>query len=243
VQHSAIMASLRIHRNTLDSLGLSHEEFYPYQFGNDDEEPYPVTLKPFKALTRLKIAPVYIWGDANLQDHESWTKPGIQKMLCEALPESLQQLWITRAEPQHSSNPDNAAVHFIPGCLLTALQLVIQQKSQICPKLSELRVEFPLMNWEYDWISLLASVCAEAEASGIRTTLILTSLPRSADGEKEYRERPWGWDEDVHWGECVNNTDSSKRWIYAGEQEDLGEMLIDLKKRLFELMGTTNVAN
>jgi hypothetical protein len=32
--------------------------------------------------------------------------------------------------------------------LLQALQLVIQRKSQICPKLNHVRIEFPLMDWE-----------------------------------------------------------------------------------------------
>jgi hypothetical protein len=242
VQHLSIMASLRAHHDTLDSLGLSHEEFYPYQFGNEAEEPYPVTFKPFKVLTRLKIAPVYIWGDANLQDHASWTKTETHNMLCEALPESLQELWITRAEPQHS-NPDATAAQFIPDCLLPALQLVIQQKSQICPKLRQLRIEFPLMNWDREWISLLASVCAEADTNGIRTTLRLTGLPRSIDDEKDDRERPWGWDEKVHWEKCVHNQESPKRWIQVGEQKCLGEMLLDLRAQLFELIGTITVAD
>jgi hypothetical protein len=233
VQHSEIMASLQVHRDTLDSLGLSHEQSYPYQYGDDLEEPYPVILKPFKALTRLKIAPVYIWGDANLQDHNSWTKPATKRMLCEALPENLRELWITRAEPQGSQNPNDAAAQFIPGCLLPALQLVIQRKSQICPKLNHVRIEFPLMDWENEWIRLLALFCAEAEANEIRTTLVLTDLPGGAD-EEEDREQPWGWNEDVQWAECVHNTESPKRWIHAGKEENLGEMLLDLKTRLFE---------
>jgi hypothetical protein len=40
VEHPAIMKSLRAHHDTLQSLWLSHEEYYPYDSSNDDEKPY-----------------------------------------------------------------------------------------------------------------------------------------------------------------------------------------------------------
>jgi hypothetical protein len=231
VEHPAIMRNLRAHHNTLLSLGLSHEDYYPYA-DNSDEKPYPVTFKPFKALIRLKAAPVYIWGHDGMCDRDSWIKPTTQRMLLEALPRNLEELWITRAEPQDPMS-HSASAQFIPDCLLPALQLVIQRKSASLPKLSRLRMEFSLSSWRSGWLDPLVSLCIGAEANDVKVTLIITDISQHPD-DNGYYERAWGWDEDVHWEECVNNSTFPKTWIDVAEEEDLGQMLHGARSRLVE---------
>jgi hypothetical protein len=232
VEHAAIMRSLEKHHNSLESLGLSHEEFYPYQFGNDDEKPYPVSFRPFRALKRLKIAPVYVWGHEGFNDEEKLKEPGTKKMLYEALPESLEELWITRAESQATNN-DDAAVQFVLNCLLPALEIVVQEKSQFqsFPRLSQLRIEFPLVDWKDEWFDSLSSFCRKAGANDIKIMVILAGLPAHSLHDSAY-ERPWGWNEDIHWEACEQNDETPKKWIVATEEQDLGQTLKESKAKL-----------
>ncbi|KAF1840636.1 uncharacterized protein K460DRAFT_410052 [Cucurbitaria berberidis CBS 394.84] len=126
VEHPAIMQSLEAHHNTLESLGLSHADFYPYQFDNDHEKLFPVSFTQFKTLKHLKVAPVFIWGHTGF---------------------SQQELWITRAH-QQSIADEGADVEFVPNCLIPALEHVIQRKVQVFPNLKSLRIEFPLLAWK-----------------------------------------------------------------------------------------------
>lgn len=235
VEHLAIMKSLEAHHNTLESLGLSHEDFYPFQYEDSGDKPYSVSFKPFKVLKRLKVAPVYIWGHERFTNKDMLTRQDTKEMLYKALPDSIEELWITRAESQ-ISNRDGTIVHFIPDCLLPALELVIQEKLQSFPKLSHLRIEFPLMQWESAWLDALGSICRRADANGICAVVILVKLPNYSDnyGFCVEVERAWGWNEDVHWQKCLHNKESPKRWISVAKEQDLGQMLKDLKAKLAE---------
>jgi hypothetical protein len=230
LQHPEIMKTLEPHHDTLESLGLSHEsDFYPYEMEDPDDKPYPVSFTSFKALKHLKVAPVFIWGHDFLQNIWKMMSPEKTEMLWKALPEAIEQLWVTEAE----NYSDDAAIKLIPDCLLPALELVVEKKPHTFPKLSELRIQLPLMSWDNDWFDTLATLCTTADAKGIQTTVILHQLPTyfDDDGDNDNVERAWGWNEDVQWQEAFANQESPKRWIVAAEEADLGKMLKDLKAK------------
>jgi hypothetical protein len=226
VEHAAMMQSLSQYHETLESLALSHEDFYPYQFGNDSEKPYPCSFVHFKILKRLKVAPVYIWGHDNMTDDTRLKKQATKEMLWKALPAGLEELWITRAQDQESGrNNEHTKATFIHECLLPALESVIQNKAEALPKLASLRIEFPAREWEHDWLNELAAFCGRAVAAEIQCTIIL-----EAQCETNKAERKWGWNEDVEWGECTHNREGSKKWIDAAKVDNLAKMLGDLKR-------------
>jgi hypothetical protein len=232
VDHSAIMENLSAHRDSLEELCLSHEEYYPYENASDDDKPYAVSFVPFTVLKRLKVAPVFIWGDTILQDEKVWTSHATHEMLWKALPRDLEEFWIERTEQQAYSNDDAAS--FIPDCILPALHLLVQQKAgEALPQLKTLRIEFPLLRWEYVLLDALASLCAAAKAQGISCSLCLTDLP-DFSGSWSMRERAWGWDGDVDWTECCQNQEDPKQWVDVAGKEDVGKMLREMKVELEE---------
>jgi hypothetical protein len=236
VEHVKIMKSLEAHHDTLECLALSHEEFYPYQFDNDDEQPDPVTFNSFKTLKKLKLAPVYIWGHEGFCTEDGLKNPETREWLWKGLPETLEELWITRAlEQQEGSALEEQTVRFVPDQLIPALELVVQYKSQAYPKLSCLRVEFQLSSWKDEWIELLASLCRQAEQNGIRCQIILTDDQQMGYTLGNYAERGWGWNEDVEWQECIHNQEPPKIWVDAAKEEDLGNRLVSLKNEQKEI--------
>ena len=50
---------------------------------------------------------------------------------------------------------------------------------------------------------------------GVR--LIVKSQPAVDYLGKEYMKRPWGWDEEVEWGECVNDYSMPVKVLYDSE--------------------------
>jgi hypothetical protein len=219
VEHPAIMKSLSAHHSTLENLALSHEDFYPYQFDNDYEKPWPCSFVPFKALKRLKVAPVYIWGHAGFNHQIELKKPTTKDMLWEALPKNIEELWITRAQMQEPpSAVDKTSVRFEPDCLLPAIELVVQHKTIDFPKLTHLRIELPLKEWQDEWLVSLSLLCETASANGIQSTIILTGLGLNYE---DHAERNWGWDGNVEWRECYHNQELRKKWIDAAELQDL----------------------
>jgi hypothetical protein len=230
VEHPAMMQSLSQYHGTLENLALSHEDFYPYQFGNVNEKPYPCSFAQFKALKRLKVAPVYIWGHDTLTEEERLKKQATKEMLWKALPAGLEELWITRAQDQESGRRnEHTKAPFVLECLLPALEYLIRNKAEAFPKLARLRIEFPTRVWEQDWVDVLAAICARAIAADIQCTVILEGLDRAS-----YMERRWGWDEDVEWGECVHNVGGEKTWIDVGEVDNLPKIFGDLKRKDME---------
>jgi hypothetical protein len=230
VEHAKIMKSLEAHHDTLERLALSHEEFYPYQFGNENEKPIPVTFNSFKVLQKLKVAPVYIWGHDGISDESSLQNPKTREWLWKALPETLEELWITRAVEQGETKTlEKQAVRFVPDLLIPALELVIQYKSQAYPKLSCLFIEFQLSSWKDEWIELLDPICQQAEENGVRCTLILTDAEQEGYACGNFTERGWGWNEEVKWQECLPNKEPPKTWLNVTRGENLGRKLIGLK--------------
>jgi hypothetical protein len=226
----AIMESLEPHHDTLEYLGLSHEsDFYPFDLDDPDDESHPVCFTPFKALKYLKVAPVFIWGDEGLEDITKTRRPENLEIFWKALPASLEDLWLTNAE-QVTRSKDGAAGKFVPDCLLPALELIVQKKSEAFPNLRRLRIEFELKSWQSDFFETLAFLVKVANADGIQITVILDDWPGSPIVEVE--ERNWGWNEDVQWGECFGNQGYRKKWINATEEPDLGQTLRDAKSRV-----------
>ncbi|KAI4938599.1 hypothetical protein J4E85_001040 [Alternaria conjuncta] len=235
-EHPAMMRSLEPHHETLEKLGLSHEDFYPYL---DDEsaergKAYPCSFSSFTALRRLKVAPVYIWGHRKTTNEEMFDIAETRDRLWTTLPKNLEELWITRAQNQHIDH--KKVVEFVPKCLLPALDLVVQNKRTAFPQLAHLRVELPLLDWKEDWLDSLASISRAAAAEGIQTSIILYNMfsrygPISS-------ERNWGWNEDIKWepSRYSDNKECPKIWIEvtSERQEHLASILKDMKTRFQE---------
>jgi hypothetical protein len=232
-EHPVIMRSLQPHHETLQALGLSHESFYPYAVSDAGEKPYPCSFTSFTALKRLKLAPVYIWGHQGVMEQDIIEAPRSKEKLWSALPRNLEELWITRAQNQNPRR-SNADVTFVPNCLLPALDRVVQHKQDAVPKLQHLLVEFPLMNWEDEWIDALASICRAAAAQNIQTTLIACDM--FSEFGPITAERHWGWNEDIKWEPTRYslNRECAKVTIDATQQEHLGQILKDMKARFEE---------
>jgi len=224
VQNAEIMMSLEPHYETLECLGLSHEEFYPYQFTNDNEEADPVSLRCFKSLKRLKIAPVFIFGHDGFTESEL-RKDSTKEMLWKALPHTLEELWISRAQGQEEEK--DATVKFVPDCFIPALNLLVVNRESF-PLLTQFRIDLPIKDWEVDWLDQLASFCHFAENNGIRCKIITTGALGGKYAVHRYSQRKWGWDEDVEWAPCENNLTKFALWIDVAEQHDLGDTLRSL---------------
>lgn len=226
-EHSSIMASLLVHKDTLERLGLSHEDFYPYQFSDYTDSSYDLptacSFKPFTALKRLKVAPVYIWGHHGFTSGQKLRDATTKGILWQALPISLEELWITRAVHQDREDKDKDSACFVPKCFIPSLQLLIQKKPEAFPRLSSLRLEFSFLKWKDEWLDDLVSLCDQAAANGMECTIILTDMFDCFTGPTV--ERLWGWDEDVEWepSECYHNKECPKIWIEAAQHESLGQ--------------------
>ncbi|KAH6234974.1 hypothetical protein HBI40_227460 [Parastagonospora nodorum] len=221
ISHLDIMTSLQAHHQTLEALCLSHEKFYPHQFDNDYEKPYPCDFKPFTALKRLKVAPVYIWGIEGFSNQANLADGATKEMLWKLLPASLQQLWICRAESQAKPPPDNDAetLRFEDDCLLPALNLVVRKKEAF-PKLNEIVIELPPRKWpKHETFNNLESFCRGAQSLGIRTRIILSDVIGGLE------ERKWGWEEEVEWGDCLANQGTKKMLVEVDAVDDLARLI------------------
>ncbi|KAH7073153.1 hypothetical protein FB567DRAFT_611306 [Paraphoma chrysanthemicola] len=238
INHETILSSLDPHLETLEAPALTHADLYHYQYGSDGHNPCAISLAPFTALRRLKIAPVYIWSNSIFTDKKAVQSPRAQERLWQALPASLEQLWITRAQgqkPMIECGGPYDQLPFVPLCLLPALKVLIQRKPDRFPGLVDLRIEFPPSAWEPEWYADLASVCGVAEAARIRCTIILAEgkiLDRKTDVE-----RGWGWDEDVQWEPCFLNQEYAKTWIRVAEEKNLVERMRVYREEILRLWG------
>ncbi|KAJ4312965.1 hypothetical protein N0V94_007173 [Neodidymelliopsis sp. IMI 364377] len=160
--------------------------------------------------------------DHGLRLASGFKRSEIRNMLWKALPVNLEQLWIARAEHQHKEPTGEAQQHFIPDCLLPAIECLVHQKAIVFPQLKELRVEIPPRRWKPEWFESLAAICTTAEVHGIQCTVILTEEVQNSD---DYVERRWGWDEDVVWGWTYLNQGPPKEWITARNEENLAEVM------------------
>lgn len=226
IEHPAIMRDLEVHQSTLKVLTLSHEWMYPYQSDDGaDDGAGPVSFTSFTAMTQLKVAPVWIWGDKRLRFSRDFRCPETVDMLWQALPESLQELWITRAEDPLSHPEDTSAACFVPDCLLPSLQKLFSEKPKQFPSLERFCIEFPPQEWKVEWFDDLAALCVEAMENGVHCTVMLNGLRREWS---DYVERNWGWDEDIVWGPCFGNQEVLRRRIIPAEENDLAYLIRSL---------------
>lgn len=235
IEHPRIMTSLQLHHDTLESLSISHEDYYPYQDSDGDgpDKPYPCSFTPFSTLKHLKVAPVFIWGHNGITREADLNDPHTKHMLWKALPEKLEQIWITRAEPQ-MLREHSTAIRWIPECLFPALDLVIQHKRKTFESLDHVRIELPLLVWKDEWFDILDSFCKTAADEGVKTTVILSDM--FDRWGRLTVEQPWGWNEDVEWEpyQYSLNRECAKLWIDTARHHELAELLKDLKARFEE---------
>jgi hypothetical protein len=229
VDHSAVMQSLAAHHHTLENLGLSHEDLYPYEGVDGDydfDRPFPCDFSHFEALRRLKVAPVFVWGHKGLHNRAKYTERATRNMLWKTLPKSIEELWLTRAHHEEFQDSDRPP-YLIPDCLLPALDSLLEYKAEAFPKLNRVIIQFDLAAWKDDWLDALALFCQRAVAMGIPDMILWVELePRNVS---DYFERAWGWNEDVVWDDCYDNMENPKRRLVATEEADLAQTLRDLK--------------
>ncbi|KAF1949825.1 hypothetical protein CC80DRAFT_367769, partial [Byssothecium circinans] len=199
IDHEKIMESLQPHYETLECLGLTHEVHFPYPYDDETGDPAPLSFRCFKMLKQLKLAPTSIWGGDGFGIMQNLWHPATKEFLWKALPETLQELWITRANGQGEYK--KATTKFVPDCLIPALYLLVQNRASY-PLLDQLRIDFPISKWEADWLDQLDTFTQFAENNGIHCTVIVPSLTTRP---AEMVERRWGWDEDVEWAPCSDN--------------------------------------
>lgn len=222
IDHPAMMKSLEIHQNSLECLGLSHERFYPHQFDNNLDAPFPVSFTPFKALKKLKAAPVYIWGHAGLTNQVEMKKSSAKQKLWQALPNAVEELWIPEAQ-QQSSPINNSDVQFVPDCLIPALFVLLEHRAEAFPSLNNLRIEFSIVNWKSEWLVELATFGITAESQGIACTIILGGS--EGEDDRSSHQRKWGWNEDIEWEPRDRNNRVPTKWIRVVEENDLTSRL------------------
>jgi hypothetical protein len=213
VHHRKIMDSLAPHYDTLECLELSHEDFYPYQFDNDAEEPLPVSFQGFKTLKKLKVAPVYIWGGDVLRKQNPNRDPANKHMLRNALPGTLEELWITRVDTVDRNTK------YIANILIPALRLLVEHRESI-PQLTQLYCTFCRKGQSLEWLNDLHSFSLFAKNHGITVRIRLMN-----DCMDIETERRWGWDETVEWEECIHNPGNNCPSIALADQDDLWETL------------------
>jgi hypothetical protein len=163
------MQCLAAHHSTLENLGLSHNDDYPYGNGDNDglsDAPTPYSFTQFEAPKRLKVAPVFVCGDRGLYNQAKYTEATRRNMLWKALPRDIEELWLTRAEHREFLERDRPP-YFIPDCLLPALESLLDQKAGGFPKLNPIIIQFSLLTWEIPWLDALALFCHRAVAMGI----------------------------------------------------------------------------
>ncbi|PVH96158.1 hypothetical protein DM02DRAFT_632215 [Periconia macrospinosa] len=186
-----VLESLRAHHSTLERLDLPNILKIPSNGA-------PISFQAFKNLRKLKVAPVYIWGSNGLLRKAAVRDPSSIPMLRDALPSTLDELWITNvdAEDRHPG--------YITTLILPALSLLISHRDDSFPHLTHVCVSFrTTICYGYQpadltWLQVLHPLALSAQKQGIT----LTINPRAED---EYRGeflsvvRPWGWHEDVEW--------------------------------------------
>ena len=161
-------------------------------------------LSNFVTLRCLRIAPIYLYGEAVLQiqgdpndnfplgagvparDMPSQTESETTRMLLvNALPSSLETL------------------HFEQCCeeptlrLLTAsLQELLRVKDEHFPSLREIGIH-GLRKDRSDGLTVVQDALLTAKDQGIRFTM------EEKHGTGMHRERGWDWHEEVNWADCV----------------------------------------
>ncbi|CAI6336227.1 unnamed protein product [Periconia digitata] len=212
VSHPRILKSLRPHYQTLERLELSHEDRY-HQFDDDTDHLWPIQFTSFTNLKKLKVAPVYIWGVDGTTMEWKIKDPSLIGMLRDALPPTLDELWITRVNT-HGYHPE-----YISAVLIPALYSLVEHRESF-PLLKNLYIAFNSNMGELDWLNDIHAFATFARCYGITLRAKLT--------DKVGLERGWGWDESVQWETCNQNSGNNFPLIVVAEEKDMHETLMNL---------------
>lgn len=120
-------------------------------------------------------------------------------MLWKALPESLEEVWLSRA---HQVHPPHiyAEEEWVPECLLPALDALLDHKAEACPKVNHLILAFPVSLWTNEWLDSLEVVCQRGRTSCLQDIVMQVGLNYGANDTPV--ERAWSWNENVMWEKC-----------------------------------------
>ncbi|KAH6876292.1 hypothetical protein BKA58DRAFT_138597 [Alternaria rosae] len=243
-----LMQCLEDHQDHLETLALSYEElggqttFERAGWDADADMQPVVSFTLFRSLRRLRIAPEMIWGhthnDINSRDVVEALKT--RDMFWKALPESLEEFWLTRSKRQWVPGLPDDGIDFVPHILIPALYRLVEQSSEQCPHLRSIRIELLPYDWETEWLDLLAEFCQAADARGIHCTILFLhkyhKLGPFYKFTQTYQvERGWGWNEDVDWSEipCNANKIWRKHVIHTANEHDLKGKIRALKADVF----------
>ncbi|KAI4953950.1 hypothetical protein J4E91_001659 [Alternaria rosae] len=243
-----LLRCLEDHQDHLETLALSYEEikgstvFEQTWWDSFDRRTPAMSFTPFKSLRRLRVAPEMIWGythDECTVQYEDEIMLTID-MFWKALPESLEELWLTRSQRHWIPGFEAWDLCIIPHILIPALNRLVEQSSEQCPHLRSFRIELLPYDWEAEWLDLLAEFCQAADARGIHCTILFLhkyhKLGPFYKFTQTYQiERGWGWNEDVDWSEipCNANKIWRKHVIHTANERDLKGKIRALKADVF----------
>ncbi|KFX95563.1 hypothetical protein V490_03792 [Pseudogymnoascus sp. VKM F-3557] len=195
-----ILSALLIHATSVRRLALDHEDYYPFEEGvGPDDNADPVSFIRFIALTHLRVAPVFLFGHAdmfNAPEPESVDEAAMLNRLRGALPLTLESLYVTHAEFVFS----NEHAH-----LAKAFEILLQHKECV-PHLREIVFEGALEKEKSrrragEMISIVKEMGLDARV--IHRT------------HYEYvRQRGWGWDEEESFEMCMHNDIGEKVQLF-----------------------------
>jgi hypothetical protein len=235
VQYEQIVQSLAPHYDTLQCLELSFDEHEPiHHWGTTINA--PLSFRCFQNLKKLKVAPTFIWSHDELCHKTLCKQPSTRQMLWKALPETLEELWITRMNLRSNPRTDH-----ITSLLVPALYILLENQDSF-PLLTQLCFTFSASHWsehrewvDLGWLSDLYSFSIMAEQKGIsslaRPTDWFVVLRVRAnpgwfdDAEPSPVQRKWGWYEDVEWSECGNNDGNDIPFLELAPELDFIETL------------------
>ena len=199
---TAIQAALNYHNQHLVKLCLSYEDNLPAESSSGDEWT-PMDLSNFVTLRSLRIAPIYLYGEAVLQiqgdpnnyfplgaglparDMPSQTEIETTRMLLvNALPSSLETLHFEQCCEERTLR-----------LLTTSLQELLRVKDEHFPSLREIGIH-GLRRDRSDGLTLVQDPLLTAKDQGLRFTM------EEKHGHGNW-ERGWDWHEEVNWAECV----------------------------------------
>ena len=202
MKFSQIQRALDFQAGNLERLCLSHDDYYPFVSGVDDEL-MPMTLSGFSILKHLRIAPVYLYGGDRLQlvDGDAVRNSsapavsredleGTRMLLKEALPEQLETLELMYCND--ASTLDR---------LLISLDEVLSWKEEKFSSLHEVSIHAVELDTLMAKLGALKTLPWRAKS----VRLIVKSEAKVDYEAKNYRERKWGWDEKVEWADGINN--------------------------------------
>ena len=202
MKFSEIQLALNFQKDNLERLCLSHDHFYPFVPGIDDELT-PLSFSCFSFLKHLCVAPIYLYGGERLQlgqgdGMRNSNAPPVspediastRMLLKEVLPEQLETLSLVFCND--ASTLDR---------LLDSLREVLSYKEEQFSHLREVSIH--AMNFETLNTMLEAFTVLPWKAKSVR--LIVGIEAKVEYSANNYRERRWGWDEDVEWADCINN--------------------------------------